>query len=68
MVVEWACLTREDERGKKWSAGKGRWPTLTHKSATRNPLSPQPRDRPVLLRNTGTVPVVADDRALGAAR
>ena len=36
-------------------SGKGsRWPTLTHKSTTRTPLSPQTRDRPVLLRNTGT--------------
>ena len=30
------------------------WHTLTHKSATGNPLSLQPRDRPVFLRNTGT--------------
>ena len=30
------------------------WHTLTHTSVTGNPLSPQPRDRPVLLRNTGT--------------
>ena len=30
------------------------WHTLTHKSDTGTPLSPQPRDRPVLLRNTGT--------------
>ena len=31
------------------------WHTLTHKPATGPPLSPQPRVRPVLLRNTGAV-------------
>ena len=44
VVVEWACLAREDERGKEWSAGKG--PTahsdlrICHKKP---PLSPAPR-------------------------
>ena len=43
--MEWACLAREHERGKEWSAGKGPvpWPTLAHKSATGNPpLFPGP--------------------------
>ena len=50
MVVVRACLARVGERGKE-SAQQARAAvtTLTHKSATGNPLSPQPRDRPVLL-------------------
>ena len=48
--MERACLARVGERGKE-SAQQARAAvtTLTHKSATGNPLSPQPRDRPVLL-------------------
>ena len=55
VVVDRACLARDHERGKEWTAGKGSlWPTLTHQSATGTPLSPQTRDRPVFLCNTGT--------------
>ena len=54
MVVEWACLARGDERGKEWTQqARHVVSPLTHKSATGTPLSPHPRDRPVLLRNTG---------------
>ena len=54
MVVEWACLAREYERGKEWSGNWSSWPTLTYNYATQKKLFPQPRDRPVLLCNTGT--------------
>ena len=44
VLLVWAseARIRHSRQGQQWH-------TLTHKSATGNPLSPQPRDRPVLL-------------------
>ena len=63
-AVKRAYLARAHKRDKEWpysaaesmSGQRGSVP-MTHsdpQTATGNPLFPQPRDRPVLLRNTGT--------------
>ena len=66
VVMEWACLARVGERGKDWTRQAKH--TVSHSDPQichMTPPSPQPRDRPVLLRNTGTSRVAGLSWVLG---